>query len=83
VSVLAWIMVGIVAGWLTKIMAPGEDPSGLLGDLVVAVMGALMAGWLFTSYGHPGVGGSIVIAYAGAVVFLWGRRVLTWSQARV
>ena len=47
------------------------------------IMGALMAGWLFTSYGHPGVGGSIVIAYAGAVVFLWGRRVLTWSQARV
>ncbi len=82
-TIVAWVVVGIVAGWLTKIMAPGEGRGGLFGDLVVGVIGALLAGWMFISYGHPGVGGSVVIAYAGAVVFLWGLRVLTRSQARV
>jgi uncharacterized membrane protein YeaQ/YmgE (transglycosylase-associated protein family) len=79
----AWVIVGIVAGWLTRIMAPGEGRDDVVGDLVVGVIGALLAGWMFTSYGQPGVGGSIVMAYAGAVVFLWGLRVLTRSRARI
>jgi len=82
-TVVAWVVVGIVAGWLTKIMAPEEGRGGLFADLVAGVIGALVAGWTFTSYGHPGVGGAVVIAYAGAVVSLWGRRVLTRSPARV
>jgi len=82
-TIVAWVIVGIVAGWLTKIMGPGEGRGGLLGDLLVGVIGALLAGWLFTSYGRPGVGGSVVIAYVGAVVSLWGLRVLTRSWARI
>lgn len=81
-TILAWIMVGVMAGWVTRTMAPGEGPGGILGDLVVAVIGALTGAWIFTSYGQPGLGGSIVVAYIGAVVFLWVQRALTRSRAR-
>ena len=81
-TILAWIIVGSIAGWLAKGMAPGESSGGILGDLVVGAIGALMGGWIFTSYGHPGVGGSIVMAYIGAVAFLWVQRALTTTLAR-
>ena len=74
------IVVGIIAGYLAK-RVRGEGPHGLLGDLAVGVIGALLAGWVFGYFGYPGVTGlnigSIVVASVGAVVFLWGLRVLT------
>ncbi len=80
-SILAWIIVGMVAGWLMKIAAPEEGSGGILGDLAVGVMGALVGGWIFYSFGRPG--GSVVGAFIGAVMFLWILRVLTRSRARV
>jgi len=53
-SILAWIIVGMIAGWLMKIAAPGEGPGGILGDLAVGVIGALIGGWIFYSFGRPG-----------------------------
>jgi len=65
----------------------GEGPQGLLGDLVVGVIGAFVGGWIFNYFGYPGVTGlnlgSIVVAFVGSVVFLWGLRVLGRSGARI
>ncbi len=71
------ILVGIIAGYLAK-RVRGEGPYGLLGDLVVGIVGALLAGWVFPGVAGLNVG-SIVVASVGAVVFLWGLRVLTRS----
>jgi uncharacterized membrane protein YeaQ/YmgE (transglycosylase-associated protein family) len=74
-SILAWLIVGIVAGWLAKMVIPGEAPRGVLGDLVTGVVGAIAGGWIFNYFGHPGATGvnigSIVVAFIGAVVVLW------------
>jgi uncharacterized membrane protein YeaQ/YmgE (transglycosylase-associated protein family) len=74
-SILAWIVVGIIAGWLGKMVIPGEGPAGLVGDLVIGVVGAVVGGWIFGYFGHTGVTGlntgSILVAFVGAVVVLW------------
>jgi len=81
-----WVIVGIIAGYLAKSVR-GEGPQGLLGDLVVGVIGAFVGGWIFNYFGHSGVTGlnlsSILVAFVGSVVFLWGLRVLGRSGARI
>lgn len=84
-NILAWIVVGIIAGWLAKMVVPGEGPGGIVGDLVVGVIGALIGGWLFHSFGHAGVTGlnigSILVAFIGGVILLWILRVVTGRRA--
>ena len=81
-----WVIVGIIAGYLAKNFMR-EGPQGILGDLVVGVIGAFVGGWIFNYFGHPGVTGlnlgSIVVAFIGSVVFLWGLRVLSRGGARI
>jgi uncharacterized membrane protein YeaQ/YmgE (transglycosylase-associated protein family) len=83
-SILAWIIVGIISGWLARMVIPCEGPAGLLGDLVFGVVGALVGGWIFNSFGHPGVTGvnigSIVVAFIGAVGVLWLMRLFTGTR---
>ena len=86
-SVLTWIIVGIVGGWLAKTVVPEEGAGGVLADLVVGVIGALISGWILYSFGHPAGSnlniGSMVIAFIGAVVSLQILRLLTKNRARV
>ena len=85
-SIIAWIIVGIIAGWLAKMVVRGEGPGGLLGDLVVGVIGALIGGWIFNRLGHTGVTGinfgSILVAFIGGVVLLLIIRAVTGARAR-
>jgi len=83
-SILAWVIVGIIAGWLAKRVIPGEGPGGVLGDLVIGVGGAIAGGWIFNAFGHPGATGvnigSIVVAFVGAVVVLWLMRQISGTR---
>jgi uncharacterized membrane protein YeaQ/YmgE (transglycosylase-associated protein family) len=80
-SILAWLVVGLIAGFLAKSVVPGEGPGGVIGDLVVGVIGALLGGWIFGLLGHSGVSGiniySILVALVGAVVLLAILRLVT------
>ena len=73
-GILAWIIVGIIAGFLAKAVVPGEGPGGILGDLIIGVVGALLGGWIFNAFGSAGATGlnlwSILVAFVGAVVLL-------------
>ena len=75
VSILAWIVVGLIAGWLAKMISPGPERGGLLATLVIGVVGAIVGGWIAGALGYAGAGGvnlySVLIATLGAVVFLW------------
>lgn len=83
-SILAWIVVGVVAGWLARLVIRGEGPGGLLGDLLLGVVGAVVGGWIFGFFGHTGTTGiniwSIIVAFVGAVVVLWVVRAVTRAR---
>jgi len=71
-SLLVFLLVGIVAGWLAGKLVRGGG-FGLIGDLVVGVIGAFVGGFLFNSLGVSSGGGllgSILVATIGAVVLL-------------
>jgi uncharacterized membrane protein YeaQ/YmgE (transglycosylase-associated protein family) len=84
-GILAWIIVGLIAGFLAKSVVPGEGPGGLIGDIIVGIVGALIGGWVFEYFGHYGVTGlnlwSILVAFIGAVVLLLILRALTSRRA--
>ena len=86
-DILAWIVVGIIAGWLAKMVIPGEGPGGVLGDLVVGVVGAIIGGWLWNYFGHVGATGinipSIIVAFVGGIVLLLIVRLVSGRRAAV
>ncbi len=72
-SLLSFLIVGLVAGWLAGVLVKGGG-FGLIGDLVVGVIGAFLGGWLFSTLGASAGGGllgSIIVATVGAVVLLF------------
>ena len=72
-SILWFLVVGVVAGWLAGVLVKGGG-FGLIGDLVVGIVGAVLGGFLFGTLGVSlggGLIGSIVVATIGAVVLLF------------
>ncbi|GAC1622420.1 MAG: GlsB/YeaQ/YmgE family stress response membrane protein [Candidatus Acidiferrum sp.] len=72
-SFLAWIVLGLVAGFIgSKIV--NKTGEGILLDIILGVVGAVVGGWLFNTFGAAGVTGlnlySILVAVVGAVVLL-------------
>ncbi len=69
-SVLIWLLVGAVAGWLAGQIVKGGD-FGLVGDIVIGVVGAFIGGWLFGGiFLVGGIIGWILSATVGAVFLL-------------
>jgi uncharacterized membrane protein YeaQ/YmgE (transglycosylase-associated protein family) len=73
-SLIIWLIVGAIAGWLAGLIVRGFG-FGLLGNIVIGIVGALIAGWLFPKLGVSiGIGNNIIreLVYAtiGAVILL-------------
>ena len=73
-SILAWIVLGLIAGFIgSKIV--NRTGEGLLLDIVLGVVGAIVGGFLFNQFGAAGVSGlnlySLLVAVVGAVVVLF------------
>ena len=71
-GLIAWLVVGIVAGWLAGQFMKGGG-YGLVGDLVMGVIGAFVGGFvanLLGLGGSMGIIGSIVVAFIGACIFI-------------
>jgi uncharacterized membrane protein YeaQ/YmgE (transglycosylase-associated protein family) len=73
-GILSWIVVGLIAGWLAGMVMKGGG-FGVIVDIIVGVVGALLGGWIATTFLH--IGGmtginlqSILIAFVGAVLLL-------------
>ncbi|MGH6616053.1 GlsB/YeaQ/YmgE family stress response membrane protein [Sphingomonas sp.] len=71
-SILGWLLIGLVAGILGKIIMPGKDPGGFIVTILVGIAGALLAGFIAQSMGWQIVGGwqNYAAATAGAIVLL-------------
>ena len=70
-GIVWFILIGILAGWLAGVFVKGRG-FGLLGDLILGVIGALVGGLLFRLLGLKAYTqlGSLVTAFVGAVAFL-------------
>ena len=73
-SFIAWLVVGLLAGWIGSMIVNRGRGEGLLMDIVLGVIGAFVGGFLFHHFGHSGVSGinlySILVAVVGSVVVL-------------
>jgi uncharacterized membrane protein YeaQ/YmgE (transglycosylase-associated protein family) len=72
-SFLAWIILGLIAGFIGSKLVNSRG-EGVVLDILLGIVGAFVGGWLFTSFGRAGVTGlnlySMVVAVIGAVVVL-------------
>jgi uncharacterized membrane protein YeaQ/YmgE (transglycosylase-associated protein family) len=76
---IAWIVVGLLAGWLTGKIMGGPD-RGFLMDIITGLVGALVGGFLMSLFGFRAEGGIIyttLVAVAGAVLVTWVVRRIT------
>jgi uncharacterized membrane protein YeaQ/YmgE (transglycosylase-associated protein family) len=72
-SILAWIVLGLIAGFIGSKLV-NKSGEGVLLDIILGIVGALIGGWVFNFFGAAGVTGlnlySLLVAVIGSVVFL-------------
>ena len=83
--IIFWIIVGIIAGALAKVVVPGEGPGGILGDLIIGILGAIIGGFVASALGVVAGGwvGSTVVALIGAIILLAILRAVSSRRASV
>jgi uncharacterized membrane protein YeaQ/YmgE (transglycosylase-associated protein family) len=73
-SILSWILLGLIAGFLASKIV-NSSGQGLLLDIVLGIVGAIVGGFLFSLLGVGGVTGfniySLIVAVLGSIVVLW------------
>ena len=73
-GIIAWIVVGLIAGALAKLIMPGDDPGGMIVTILLGIVGAFVGGFVVNLLGGAGVSGfnlwSIVVATIGAIILL-------------
>ena len=86
-GIIAWIVVGLIAGLLAKLLMPGDDPGGLIITTLIGMAGAVVGGFLVGILGGVGATGfniwSIVVATLGAIVLLFVYRLITGGRRSV
>ena len=84
-GVIAWLVVGLIAGWLAGQFMSGGG-YGIIGDIILGIVGALIGGFLFGVF-FPGTSvgliGSIIVAFIGAVILIGIARALTRGRSSV
>ena len=71
-SILLWIVFGAIAGWIASMIT--KTNNGLLMDIIVGIVGAVIGGWIMNALGSAGTTGfnlwSLLVAILGAVILL-------------
>ncbi|CAG6398868.1 GlsB/YeaQ/YmgE family stress response membrane protein [Streptomyces cocklensis] len=81
-GIIGWIVLGLLAGVIAKVILPGRDPGGLVGTTVIGFVGALLGGWLSAKLLDKPIphdffdGKTWLAAIAGSLVLLIVYRVL-------
>lgn len=81
--ILWWIIVGLIAGFVTGKIMKGSG-FGALMDIIIGIIGALIGGFIMRAFGFSGQGGmiyTILIAIAGAVILTFILRLITGNRA--
>ena len=84
-SIIGWIVLGLIAGFIASKLV-NKSGEGVVLDIVLGVVGAVVGGWLFSLLGMAGVSGlniySLVVAVIGAVVLLFAYHAITGRRTR-
>jgi len=79
-GILSWVLFGLIAGVIAKLIMPGKDPGGWIITILLGIGGAFVGGYLAKTFGIvTGTGfnvRSLATAVAGALVLLIGYRIL-------
>lgn len=84
-SILTWLIVGLIAGVLASLVMGGTG-YGIIGDIIIGIIGAFIGGWLFSTLGVAvplgGLAGTILVAFIGAIVLLFIIRLVKRGTTR-
>lgn len=73
-GIITWIIFGLIAGVIAKLIMPGRDGGGFILTCILGIVGAVVGGWLATRFGIGSVDGfnlhSFLVAVVGAIVVL-------------
>jgi len=79
-SIIVWVIFGLIAGAIAKLLMPGSDPGGIIVTIVIGILGAVVGGFIATALGFGGVSGfnigSFIVAVLGAILLLGLYRVV-------
>ncbi|MGI5142965.1 MULTISPECIES: GlsB/YeaQ/YmgE family stress response membrane protein [unclassified Streptomyces] len=81
-GIISWIILGLLAGAIAKILLPGRDPGGLIGTTLIGIAGAFVGGWISAHFLHRPVQKQFFDLYTwgaaigGSLVLLIGYRIL-------
>jgi len=79
-GILSWMLLGLAAGALAKFILPGRDPGGFIVTILVGIAGAVLGGFVASTFGLGSITGfdlhSLAIAVGGAFVLLLGYRLI-------
>ncbi|WP_225849277.1 GlsB/YeaQ/YmgE family stress response membrane protein [Streptomyces sp. HPF1205] len=87
-GIVGWIVLGLLAGAIAKILLPGRDPGGLVGTTLIGVAGAFLGGWISNRFLHHPVAHHFydpktwLAAIGGALVLLIGYRIFFGDSRR-
>lgn len=74
-GIITWIIFGLIAGIVAKLIMPGKDPGGFFITIILGIAGALLGGFIGSSLGFGEVTGfnftSLALAILGAILLLW------------
>lgn len=77
---LVWIVLGLVAGIIAKLIMPGRDPGGFFITIIIGIVGALLGGFISAQLGFGDLSGfdirSIIIAVLGSILLLFIYRMI-------
>ena len=81
-AILAWIIIGLIAGALAKLIMPGDDPGGIIVTILIGIAGAFVGGFLtrLIGLGQGGLIWTIIVATVGAIILLAIYRMLAGGR---
>ena len=85
-GILTWIIVGLIAGAVAKLILPGDDPGGIIVTILIGIVGAIVGGFIASAIGIGSVDGfnlgSLLIAIGGAILLLLIYRMVVGRRTR-
>ncbi|KUM83999.1 putative membrane protein YeaQ/YmgE (transglycosylase-associated protein family) [Streptomyces canus] len=85
-GIIAWILIGLLAGAIAKLLLPGKDPGGIIITMLIGIVGGLLGGWLGkVIFGVDSIDGFFdlstwIAAIVGSLILLVLYRVVTGNR---